>query len=405
MQPAQQRLRHQPCGADSVSDCLQVVIGGRNKYLINGHAAQEKWVAATGGCSCCHAGPAARGGPCRNGWRPDRLGRSNPGWSSSAPVCMLWATIHTVLPRRRRQAAWRGACTPATGRRVWVYLVRGGPVLPPICPQPRRGPVPVRAAQRQQPHLPHHARPHHQGACTARGRARGGASMRTARPWKGMLHAGSGPPSQRGIAPPLPLPNWLRLRRAHTRIRATCTCACMHVCACMRVQVLNMKPAEILALLEEASGTKMFEKKKQLSQKTLEKKEARLAEIDKVRARVRMRLYVWVWGVRGRVGRAAWLRCTSGRAISSACGAAPAAPPRAAACRLQSGWEGVGQRPAGVPNTPGLLDDAGAGMQRRHVCRCRLRWNTSARACIHSAMHGCMAPCVAAWPHAWLYCR
>lgn len=50
------------------------------------------------------------------------------------------------------------------------------------------------------------------------------------------------------------------------------------------MQVLNMKPPEILALLEEASGTKMFEKKKQLSQKQMDKKEARLQEIDKVRA-------------------------------------------------------------------------------------------------------------------------
>ncbi|KXZ47637.1 hypothetical protein GPECTOR_34g796 [Gonium pectorale] len=45
-------------------------------------------------------------------------------------------------------------------------------------------------------------------------------------------------------------------------------------------KVLNMKPPEILALLEEASGTKMYEKKKQTALKTLEKKQARLEEID-----------------------------------------------------------------------------------------------------------------------------
>ncbi|KAG2446681.1 hypothetical protein HYH02_008249 [Chlamydomonas schloesseri] len=47
-------------------------------------------------------------------------------------------------------------------------------------------------------------------------------------------------------------------------------------------KVLNMKPPEILALLEEASGTKMYEKKKQNALKTLEKKEAKLQEIDKL---------------------------------------------------------------------------------------------------------------------------
>ncbi|EFJ41565.1 structural maintenance of chromosomes protein 2 [Volvox carteri f. nagariensis] len=47
-------------------------------------------------------------------------------------------------------------------------------------------------------------------------------------------------------------------------------------------KVLNMKPPEILSLLEEASGTKMYEKKKQNALKTLEKKQARLEEIDHV---------------------------------------------------------------------------------------------------------------------------
>ena len=49
-------------------------------------------------------------------------------------------------------------------------------------------------------------------------------------------------------------------------------------------KVLNMKPAEILGLLEEASGTKMYEAKKQVALKTLEKKQVKVEEINKVRA-------------------------------------------------------------------------------------------------------------------------
>ena len=47
-------------------------------------------------------------------------------------------------------------------------------------------------------------------------------------------------------------------------------------------KVLNMKPQEILGLIEEAAGTRMFELKKQQAVKTIEKKETKLAEIDKV---------------------------------------------------------------------------------------------------------------------------
>lgn len=43
-----------------------------------------------------------------------------------------------------------------------------------------------------------------------------------------------------------------------------------------------MKPPEILSLLEEASGTRMYEKKKETAMKTLEKKQQKLAEIDQV---------------------------------------------------------------------------------------------------------------------------
>lgn len=47
-------------------------------------------------------------------------------------------------------------------------------------------------------------------------------------------------------------------------------------------QIMNMKPPEILSLLEEASGTKLYERKKEAAVKTLAKKQARLGEIDQL---------------------------------------------------------------------------------------------------------------------------
>ena len=47
-------------------------------------------------------------------------------------------------------------------------------------------------------------------------------------------------------------------------------------------KVLNMKPQEILGLIEEAAGTRMFESKKQAALKTLDKKQAKVDEIDRV---------------------------------------------------------------------------------------------------------------------------
>ncbi|XP_063770742.1 structural maintenance of chromosomes protein 2 [Pseudophryne corroboree] len=47
-------------------------------------------------------------------------------------------------------------------------------------------------------------------------------------------------------------------------------------------KVLNMKPPEILAMIEEAAGTRMYECKKIAAQKTIEKKEAKLKEIQTV---------------------------------------------------------------------------------------------------------------------------
>lgn len=44
-------------------------------------------------------------------------------------------------------------------------------------------------------------------------------------------------------------------------------------------KVLNMKPAEILSLIEEAAGTRTFEERKDKAQKTMAKKEAKLVEI------------------------------------------------------------------------------------------------------------------------------
>jgi structural maintenance of chromosome 2 len=44
-------------------------------------------------------------------------------------------------------------------------------------------------------------------------------------------------------------------------------------------KVLNMKPAEILSLIEEAAGTKMFEDRKEKAEKTMAKKETKLHEI------------------------------------------------------------------------------------------------------------------------------
>uniref|UniRef100_A0A5F9CXR5 Structural maintenance of chromosomes 2 n=1 Tax=Oryctolagus cuniculus TaxID=9986 RepID=A0A5F9CXR5_RABIT len=47
-------------------------------------------------------------------------------------------------------------------------------------------------------------------------------------------------------------------------------------------KVLNMKPPEILSMIEEAAGTRMYEYKKIAAQKTIEKKEAKLKEIKTI---------------------------------------------------------------------------------------------------------------------------
>lgn len=45
-------------------------------------------------------------------------------------------------------------------------------------------------------------------------------------------------------------------------------------------KVLNMKPAEILAMIEEAAGTRMFEDRKEKAHKTMAKKEMKVLEIE-----------------------------------------------------------------------------------------------------------------------------
>lgn len=47
-------------------------------------------------------------------------------------------------------------------------------------------------------------------------------------------------------------------------------------------KVLNMKPAEILSMIEEAAGTRMFEDRKEKAIKTIAKKEMKVKEIETV---------------------------------------------------------------------------------------------------------------------------
>ena len=47
-------------------------------------------------------------------------------------------------------------------------------------------------------------------------------------------------------------------------------------------KVINMKPQEILGMIEEAAGTSMYEAKKSLSLRTLEKKQLKVDEIDRI---------------------------------------------------------------------------------------------------------------------------
>merc|ERR1711948_139438 len=45
-------------------------------------------------------------------------------------------------------------------------------------------------------------------------------------------------------------------------------------------KVINMKPPEVLSMIEEAAGTRMYENKKAGAHRTLEKKQAKVDEIN-----------------------------------------------------------------------------------------------------------------------------
>lgn len=47
-------------------------------------------------------------------------------------------------------------------------------------------------------------------------------------------------------------------------------------------KVLNMKPHELLSMVEEAAGTSMYESKRDHTNKLIEKKDFKLKEIDTV---------------------------------------------------------------------------------------------------------------------------
>ena len=62
-------------------------------------------------------------------------------------------------------------------------------------------------------------------------------------------------------------------------VNQTCALKCCHQGRITKV--LNMKPIEILGMIEEAAGTRMYEAKKQSALRTIEKKEAKVAEINR----------------------------------------------------------------------------------------------------------------------------
>ena len=50
------------------------------------------------------------------------------------------------------------------------------------------------------------------------------------------------------------------------------------------IKMMNMKPKEVLGMIEEAAGTRMFERKKESSLKIIKKKERKVEEINKILA-------------------------------------------------------------------------------------------------------------------------
>ena len=94
-------------------------------------------------------------------------------------------------------------------------------------------------------------------------------------------------------------------------------------------KVLNMKPPEILGMVEEAANTRMCDQKCSAARKTLSKKEGKRAQIDEVRPRAQTRCgnasFAAQWG-RQPIRWLACQRCTECRCLSTTCG------------RVTSGW-------------------------------------------------------------------
>lgn len=54
-----------------------------------------------------------------------------------------------------------------------------------------------------------------------------------------------------------------------------------------------MKPIEVLSMIEEAAGTRMFEEKKDKAVKTMAKKDAKLTEINSVSLSALCEISAW----------------------------------------------------------------------------------------------------------------
>ena len=79
-------------------------------------------------------------------------------------------------------------------------------------------------------------------------------------------------------------PHFLIMQGRITKVRSSLSCCVLCPSLNCPLQVLNMKPPEILAMIEEAAGTRMYEAKKQQAEKTIEKKDAKLKEINDILA-------------------------------------------------------------------------------------------------------------------------
>jgi structural maintenance of chromosome 2 len=90
-------------------------------------------------------------------------------------------------------------------------------------------------------------------------------------------------PAARPLGPPgTPLPCCRRVQNLFHSVQLNVNNPHFLIMQGRITKVLNMKPPEILGLLEEAAGTKMYETKKQAAQRTLQKKQIKVDEINKV---------------------------------------------------------------------------------------------------------------------------